>query len=72
VEGPTLTYNSVERDGQSRTQGGYSDKIVVDQNYVLRLPEDISVDRAAPLLCAGITMYSPLAYWKAGLVKKLA
>jgi alcohol dehydrogenase (NADP+) len=71
AEGPTLTYNSVERDGQTRTQGGYSDKIVVDENYVLRLPDNISLDRAAPLLCAGITMYSPLIHWKAGPGKKI-
>ncbi|HYA84146.1 MAG TPA: alcohol dehydrogenase catalytic domain-containing protein, partial [Candidatus Bathyarchaeia archaeon] len=71
VEGPTLTYNSVERDAPTRTQGGYSDKIVVDQNYVLRLPQNISLDRAAPLLCAGITMYSPLTHWKAGPSKKV-
>jgi alcohol dehydrogenase (NADP+) len=66
VEGPTMTYNSVERDGQTRTQGGYSDKIVVDENYVLRLPDNISLDNSAPLLCAGITMYSPLMHWNAG------
>jgi uncharacterized zinc-type alcohol dehydrogenase-like protein len=71
VEGPTLTYNSVERDGQIRTQGGYSEKIVVDENYVLRLPDNISLDRSAPLLCAGITMYSPLTHWKAGPGKKV-
>jgi uncharacterized zinc-type alcohol dehydrogenase-like protein len=46
-----MTYNSVERDGQTQTQGGYSNKIVVDENYVLRLPENIGLDRAAPLLC---------------------
>lgn len=58
-----MTYNSLEKDGQTLTQGGYSDKIVVDENYVLRLPDNISPDRAAPLLCAGITMYSPLVHW---------
>jgi uncharacterized zinc-type alcohol dehydrogenase-like protein len=57
IEGPTLTYNGVERDGQTRTQGGYSNKIVVDENYVLRIPDNLQMDRAAPLLCAGITMY---------------
>ncbi len=71
VEGPTFTYNSLEKDGQTLTQGGYSDKIVVDENYVLRLRDDIDVDRAAPLLCAGITMYSPLVHWKAGPGKKV-
>jgi alcohol dehydrogenase (NADP+) len=57
-----MTYNSVERDAQTQTQGGYSDKIVVDENYVLRLPDNISLDSSAPLLCAGITMYSPLMH----------
>jgi uncharacterized zinc-type alcohol dehydrogenase-like protein len=66
-----MTYNSVERDGQTRTQGGYSDKIVVDENYVLRLPDNISLDSSAPLLCAGITMYSPLMHWNAGPGKKV-
>ena len=71
IEGPVLTYNGVERDGQTRTQGGYSNKIVVDENYVLRIPDNLSMDRAAPLLCAGITMYSPLMHWKAGPGKKV-
>jgi len=71
VEGPTLTYNAVERDGKTQTQGGYSNKIVVDENYVLRIPENIPMDRAAPLLCAGITLYSPLMHWKAGPGKKV-
>jgi len=71
VEGPTMTYNSVERDGKTQTQGGYSDKIVVDENYVLRLPDNISLDSSAPLLCAGITMYSPLMHWNAGPGKKV-
>ena len=71
VEGPTLTYNGVERDGQTRTQGGYSDKIVVDENYVLRISDNLQMDRAAPLLCAGITMYSPLRHWNASPGKRV-
>jgi alcohol dehydrogenase (NADP+) len=71
VEGPTLTYNSIERDGQTRTQGGYSNKIVVDENYLLHIPGNLPMDQAAPLLCAGITMYSPLKHWKAGPGKKV-
>jgi uncharacterized zinc-type alcohol dehydrogenase-like protein len=71
VETPTLTYNAVERDGKTRTQGGYSNKIVVDENYVLRIPDNIPLNNAAPLLCAGITMYSPLMHWKAGPGKKV-
>ncbi|MCT7659146.1 NAD(P)-dependent alcohol dehydrogenase [Mycobacterium deserti] len=59
------TYNGVGRDGQ-RTQGGYSGAIVVDENYVLRIPDTLPLDAAAPLLCAGITLYSPLRHWNAG------
>ena len=59
------TYNGVGRDGQP-TQGGYSGAIVVDENYVLRIPDSVSLDAAAPLLCAGITLYSPLRHWNAG------
>jgi uncharacterized zinc-type alcohol dehydrogenase-like protein len=66
VEGATWTYNAVERDGKTQTQGGYSNKIVVDENYVLKIPDNLPLDRAAPLLCAGITLYSPLLHWKAG------
>src|SRR5437899_4962599 len=71
VEGATWTYNAVERDGKTPTQGGYSNKIVVDENYVLRIPDNLPLDKAAPLLCAGITMYSPLMHWKAGPGKKV-
>ncbi|MDE1764103.1 MAG: NAD(P)-dependent alcohol dehydrogenase [Thaumarchaeota archaeon] len=69
--GMSTTYNGVERDGKTATQGGYSEKIVVDENYVLRMPENIPLDSAAPLLCAGVTLYSPLAHWKAGPGKKV-
>ena len=60
-----LTYGSDDRDG-SITQGGYSTRIVVDQDFVLRIPDALPLDSAAPLLCAGITTYSPLLTWKAG------
>ena len=66
------TYNGFERDGKTPTYGGYSDVIVVDQDYVLRIPSSIPLDKAAPLLCAGITLYSPLANWKAGPGKRVA
>ena len=59
-----FTYNSVEKDGKTPTFGGYSTKIVVDENYVLRIPSSLPLDKAAPLLCAGITTYSPLRHWK--------
>jgi alcohol dehydrogenase (NADP+) len=65
------TYNGREQDG-TPTYGGYSDKIVVDENYVLRIPDNLPLDGAAPLLCAGITLYSPLKHWNAGPGKKVA
>jgi len=71
-QGMTSTYNGVERDGKTRTQGGYSTQIVVNEDYVLRIPKSLPLDKAAPLLCAGITLYSPLTHWKAGPGKKVA
>ncbi|WP_102145127.1 NAD(P)-dependent alcohol dehydrogenase [Mycobacterium hubeiense] len=65
VRGMTGTYNSVGRDGEP-TQGGYSGAIVVDENYVLAIPDNLPLEAAAPLLCAGITTYSPLRHWNAG------
>ncbi|MGC9382577.1 NAD(P)-dependent alcohol dehydrogenase [Streptomyces sp. MH13] len=65
------TYNAVGKDGEP-TYGGYSEKIVVDENFVLGIPEGIALDEAAPLLCAGITTYSPLRHWNAGPGKKVA
>ncbi len=65
AEGPIYTYNSREHDG-TVTMGGYSDKIVVDENYVLKMPDNLPLDACAPLLCAGITLYSPLKHWHAG------
>ncbi len=57
---------------QDDQPGGYSNVIVVDENYVLRIPDSLPLDKAAPLLCAGITLYSPLLHWKAGPGKKVA
>jgi alcohol dehydrogenase (NADP+) len=65
------TYNGVDRDSRP-TQGGYSGAIVVDENYVLRIPDALPLDAAAPLLCAGITLYSPLRHWNAGPGKRVA
>jgi uncharacterized zinc-type alcohol dehydrogenase-like protein len=65
------TYASVDRDG-SITQGGYSTHVVVDEDFVLRVPEAIPYEAAAPLLCAGITTYSPLRHWKAGPGSRVA
>jgi uncharacterized zinc-type alcohol dehydrogenase-like protein len=72
LNGVSFTYNSYEQDKKTIAQGGYSDKIVVDENYVLRIPGNLPLDAAAPLLCAGITLYSPLMHWKAGPGKKVA
>jgi uncharacterized zinc-type alcohol dehydrogenase-like protein len=66
------TYNGIEKDGKTPTQGGYSNRIVVNENYVLRMPDNLPTKSAAPLLCAGITLYSPLVKWKAGPGKKVA
>ncbi|MBG0852896.1 NAD(P)-dependent alcohol dehydrogenase [Streptomyces spinoverrucosus] len=65
------TYNALDKNGEP-TYGGYSQKIVVDENYVVRIPEGLSLDEAAPLLCAGITTYSPLKHWNVGPGKKVA
>jgi alcohol dehydrogenase (NADP+) len=71
IEGCTLTYNGFERDGMTPTQGGYSNKIVVNDNYVLKIPNGLLLPRAAPLMCAGVTLYSPLMHWNAGPGKKV-
>ncbi|MFJ8107084.1 NAD(P)-dependent alcohol dehydrogenase [Streptomyces sp. NPDC096132] len=65
------TYNALDKNGEP-TYGGYSQKIVVDENYVVRIPDGLALDVAAPLLCAGITTYSPLKHWNAGPGKKVA
>jgi len=72
LKGFTGTYNAMERDGSAPTQGGYSNVIVVREEFVLNIPEALPLDKAAPLLCAGITLYSPLRHWKAGPGKKVA
>jgi uncharacterized zinc-type alcohol dehydrogenase-like protein len=76
VPGMTQTYGSPDPKGaevgQKVTQGGYSDRITVDQNYVVTIPDSIPLDAAAPLLCAGITTYSPLKHWKVGPGSKVA
>jgi len=65
------TYAGVGRDGQP-TQGGYSGAIVVDEDYVLSIPDEIPLDAAAPLLCAGVTTYSPLRHWNVVPGKRIA
>lgn len=69
--GMVLTYSGRDKNGRT-TQGGYSTQIVVDENYVLRIPQPLSSAGAAPLLCAGITTYSPLRHWGVGKYHKLA
>lgn len=69
--GRVLAYNAIGRDGEP-TYGGYSQKIVVDEAFVVRIPESIPLKNAAPLLCAGITMYSPLRHWNAGPGQRVA
>src|SRR6478735_3151358 len=71
LPGNTQTYGSVDRDG-TITYGGYSDHVVVDADFVLRIPDGLELDSAAPLLCAGITTYSPLRHWNAGPGKQVA
>lgn len=66
------TYNAMERDGVTPTYGGYSKQIVVDEDFVLRIPDNLPLDGAAPLLCAGITTYSPLRHWNVGPGKNVA
>jgi len=69
--GAVGTYNSTGKDGLP-TYGGYSRQLVVDQDFALRIPDALELDVAAPLLCAGITMYSPLKHWGAGPGKQVA
>ena len=71
VEGMTGTYNTLERDGVTVAMGGYSDKFVINQNYAVHVPENLDLPGVAPLMCAGITLYSPLKNWKAGPGKKV-
>ncbi len=71
LPGMTQTYGSIDRDG-TITYGGYSDHVVVDQDFVVNIPDGLELDVAAPLLCAGITTYSPLRHWNAGPGKHVA
>lgn len=71
LKGNVGTYGAVDRDG-TITQGGYSTHVVVTEDFVVTIPEGIELDVAAPLLCAGITTYSPLRHWGAGPGKKVA
>lgn len=70
--GMTPTYNGLERDGVTPTMGGYCDGYVINENYAVRIPANLDLAAVAPLLCAGITLYSPLKHWNAGPGKKVA
>ncbi len=67
----TMTYNSPDKHLGGVTYGGYSDSIVVDEHFVLRVPSNLDLAGAAPLLCAGITTYSPMRHWNVGKGKKV-
>lgn len=70
--GHTLTYGSYDRHDQMPTYGGYSEKIVASEKFVLKIPQGLDLAGAAPLLCAGITTYSPLRHWKVTKGSKVA
>jgi uncharacterized zinc-type alcohol dehydrogenase-like protein len=69
---PVFTYNSFEYDEKTPTYGGYSERITVDDHFVVHIPDSLPLEKAAPLLCAGITTYSPLRHWNAGPGKSVA
>lgn len=71
VEGMTGTYNTYERDGKTVAMGGYSDSFVIDEDYAVHIPANLDLTGVAPLMCAGITLYSPLKNWQAGPGKKV-
>ena len=72
IEGMTGTYNQLERDGKTPAMGGYSNDMVINEDYAVSIPDNLSLDGVAPLLCAGITLYSPIKHWNTGPGKKVA
>ena len=72
LDNSAYTYNGMERDGVTPTYGGYSKQIVVKADYALHIPANLDRAGAAPLLCAGVTTFSPLRHWNAGPGKKVA
>lgn len=72
VTGGASTYNGYEMDGQTLTYGGYSTQIVADESFTLKIQPGVQLEGVAPLLCAGITTYSPLRHWKVGKGHKVA
>lgn len=71
AEGATQTYNSADKHLGTSTYGGYSESVVVHEDFVLRIPENLDLAATAPLLCAGITTYSPLRHWNVGPGKRV-
>lgn len=71
VNGMTGTYNGLERDGVTPAQGGYSSAFVIDADYAVKVPDNLNLAGVAPLMCAGITLYSPLRHWNAGPGKRV-
>jgi uncharacterized zinc-type alcohol dehydrogenase-like protein len=71
LKGITGTYNNYERDGKTLAQGGYADTFIIDQDYAVSIPDNLDMAGVAPLLCAGITLFSPLKNWGAGPGKKV-
>jgi uncharacterized zinc-type alcohol dehydrogenase-like protein len=71
-DGMTGTYNGYERDGVTVAMGGYSDRFVINEDYAVHIPVNLPLDGVAPLLCAGITLYSPIKHWNVGPGKKVA
>jgi uncharacterized zinc-type alcohol dehydrogenase-like protein len=71
LNGMTLTYNAIERDGTTIAFGGYSNYFVVDEGHAVKIPEGLDLAGAAPLLCAGVTLYSPLRHWGASADTKV-
>jgi uncharacterized zinc-type alcohol dehydrogenase-like protein len=72
VEGMTGTYNGLERDGKTVALGGYSNNFVINQDYAVQIPDNLPLEGVAPLLCAGITLYSPIKHWNVGPGMKVA
>jgi uncharacterized zinc-type alcohol dehydrogenase-like protein len=72
LEGMTGTYNTYERNSETVAMGGYSNKFVIDQDYAVHVPSNLALEGVAPLMCAGITLYSPLKHWGAAPGKKVA
>ena len=72
VEGMTGTYNGLERDGKTVAMGGYSNNFVINEDYAVKIPDNLPLDGVAPLLCAGITLYSPIKHWKVKSGMKVA